>query len=105
MYMASLGRTGMHELARLNHDKCEYLKTALRNAGFKIPFESPTFNEFVVAFPDGFETNYKRLLDKNIVAGLPLAGFYPELVNHYLLCVTETKTKVDLDTLVGEVQS
>jgi len=105
MYMASLGGTGMHELASLNHDKCEYLKKALQGAGFKIPFESPTFNEFVVAFPDGFETTYKRLLERKIVAGLPLAGFYPELVNHYLLCVTETKTKVDLDTLVGEVQS
>jgi len=30
-------------------------------------------------------------------AGLPLAPYYPELSDCYLLCVTETKTKTDLD--------
>ena len=51
MYMASLGGTGLRELARLNHDKSEYLKQELTRAGFTIPFASPTFNEFVVEFP------------------------------------------------------
>lgn len=100
MYMASLGGTGLRELARLNYDKSEYLKRQLLAAGFKIPFASPTFNEFVVEFPAGFETTRKRLLDRKIVAGLPLALYYPELPNHYLLCVTETKGRKDLDGLV-----
>jgi glycine dehydrogenase subunit 1 len=105
MYMASLGGSGIWELARLNHDKAEYLKTELKKAGFRIPFDCPTFNEFVVEFPDGFETSYKRLLDQKIVAGLPLSAYYPELSNHYLLCVTETKSREDLDALVKEIQS
>jgi glycine dehydrogenase subunit 1 len=100
MYMASLGGTGLRELARLNYDKSEYLKQELIRAGFKIPFAGTTFNEFVVEFPTGFETTYERLLQEKIVAGLPLASYYPELPNHYLLCVTETKTRDDLDTLV-----
>ena len=73
MYMASLGGTGIRELAKLNHDKAEYLKKALEKAGFKINFKSPTFNEFVVEFPAGFETTYERMLEKKIVLGLPLA--------------------------------
>ena len=105
MYMASLGGTGIRELAQLNHDKAEYLKTAFEKAGFSIPFESPTFNEFVVEFPAGFETSYRRLLDRKIVAGLPLSPYYPELSNHYLFCVTETKTREDLDALIKEIQS
>jgi len=105
MYMASLGGTGIRKLARLNYDKSEYLKGQLKRAGFPISFTSPTFNEFVVEFPDGFETTYKQLLKQKIVAGLPLAPWYPELYNHYLLCVTETASKDDLDTLVREVKS
>ncbi len=105
MYMGSLGGTGLRELAKLNYDKTEYLKKALNRAGFKTPFASPTFNEFVVEFPAGFETTYQRLLDRRIVAGLPLARYYPELPNCYLLCVTETKTREDLDTLVDRLSN
>ena len=39
------------------------------------------------------------------MAGVPLAKYYPELADHYLLCVTETMSKEDMDTLVKEVQS
>jgi len=104
-YMASLGGTGTRELARLNHDKAEYLKNELKKAGFTISFDNPTFNEFVVEFPKGFEAHYGRLLEKKIIAGLSLAPYYPELVNHYLLCVTETRSKEDMDSLVREVKS
>jgi glycine dehydrogenase subunit 1 len=104
MYMASVGGTGIRELARLNHDKSEYLKMELKKAGFTITFDSPTFNEFVVEFPSGFEAIYKRLLEKKIVAGLSLAPYYPELSSHYLLCVTETRSKDDMDALVREVK-
>jgi len=105
MYMASLGGTGLRELAKLNYDKTEYLKRELNKAGFKTPFASPTFNEFVVEFPAGFEKTYQRLLERKVVAGLPLAYDYPELPNHYLLCVTETRTREDLDTLVAQLSN
>jgi glycine cleavage system P protein (glycine dehydrogenase) subunit 1 len=105
MYMASLGGSGMHQLATLNHDKSEHLKRALRNAGFKTPFDSPTFNEFVVASKDGFEKSYERLLGKKIVPGLPLAPFYPELAGHYLFCVTETVSREEMDILIREIES
>jgi len=105
MYMAFLGGTGFKQLAALNHSKAQYLKEELQKAGFTIPFGSPIFNEFVVEFPAGYEATYKRLMEKKIVAGLCLAPYYPELGNHYVLCATETSSKVDLDKLVKEVQS
>ncbi len=104
IYMASVGGTGIKKLAGLNHDKAEYLKQELKKAGSKIIFESPTFNEFVVEFPEGFDSVYDRLLEKKIVAGLPLTEYYPELTGHYLLCVTETMSKNDMDILVREVK-
>ncbi len=105
IYMASLGGTGIRGLARLNYDKAEYLKTAFRDAGLAVAFGSPTFNEFVIRFPEGSDPTYRRLLEKNIVAGLPLVRYYPNLKDHYLLCVTETASKEDMDTLVREVAS
>jgi len=105
MYMASIGGTGIRELARLNYDKSEYLKKEFKKAGLTISFDSTTFNEFVVEFPAGFETKYENLLDKKIVSGLPLATYYPELTNQYLFCVTETKTKEDMDALIRGVKS
>ena len=105
MYMATLGGTGMKALAKLNYDKCEYLKNQLRNAGFKIPFEQPTFNEFVVEFPADFAKTYDRLVENNIIAGLPLECHYRELKNHYLLCVTETISKEDMDRLVDAIKT
>jgi glycine dehydrogenase subunit 1 len=106
MYMASLGGSGLRKLARLNYDKAQYLQSVLKKAGFKTTFTAPTFNEFVVQFPSGFKTVHDRLLEKKkIAAGLALAPFYPDLPDHYLLCVTETKSKEDMDALVREVQS
>ncbi len=105
MFMASLGGTGIRQLAQLNHDKAEYLKQKMIAAGFKVPFSNPTFNEFVVGFPENFKKTYDRLIDQKIIAGLPLDTFYPELANHYLMCVTETKNREDLDSLVAEVSS
>jgi glycine dehydrogenase subunit 1 len=105
VYLASLGGTGMRELAGLNRDKAEYLKGALRKAGFRAGFEAPTFNEFVVECPEGFRATYERLLARRIVAGLPLAPYYPELPNHYLLCATETKAREELDELVREMKA
>ena len=103
MYMASLGGSGFKALARLNYDKSEYLKEQLTKAGHDLPFKQSTFNEFVVRFPEGFDTTYQELIKKRIIAGLPLECYYPELSNHYLLCVTETMSKEDMDRLVTEI--
>ena len=88
-----------------HHDKAEYLKRGLADAGIRTTFAAPTFNEFVVEFPADFETRYRKLLDRNIVAGLPLASYYPELSGHYLLCATETRSREDMDELIREVTS
>lgn len=103
MYMASIGGTGMRELAQINHDKSEYLKRELAGAGLLIAFTSPTFNEFVLRSASGFTPVYDRLIEKKIIAGLPIERWYPELPDHYLLCCTETMSRADIDRFVKEV--
>lgn len=104
MYMASLGGTGLRKLARLNYDRSEYLKNGLAEAGAKICFSAPTFNEFVVEFSDDFKPVQQRLREQKIVAGLHLARYYPGFDNRYLFCVTETVSRHDLDTVISEVK-
>lgn len=103
MYMASLGGTGLRQLARLNYDKSEYLKKSLVQAGASLAFAGPTFNEFVVRFPGDFAAARQRLLARNIVAGLELGGLYPQLAGAYLFCVTETIEKETMDAITAEV--
>lgn len=38
-----------------------------------------------------------------MVAGLPLEPYYSELPGRYLMCVTETMKKTDMDQLIQEV--
>ncbi|MCK9274137.1 MAG: aminomethyl-transferring glycine dehydrogenase subunit GcvPA [Syntrophales bacterium] len=103
IYMSSLGKTGFRNLAKINYDKSEYLKKKLTDKGYDIPFAAPAFNEFVVKCPDGFRHTYDELLKKHIVAGLPLAKYYPELTEHYLFCVTETSSKESMDAFLKEI--
>ena len=103
MYMASLGGTGIRELAQLNYAKAEYLKAELRRAGAEIVGGAPTFNEFLVRFPGDFSGSHQRLMADGIVAGLKIGKYYPQYADCWLFCVTETIGRVDIDRVVSEV--
>ena len=104
MQMATLGHTGMRQLAKLNYDKAAYLRNGLLEAGGSQLFSGPVFNEFAVKFEKEFTPVRERLLDKGIVAGLPLAPYYPDLGNAFLFCATETVSKALIDELLEEVR-
>jgi glycine dehydrogenase subunit 1 len=105
IYLASIGKTGIRKLAQLNHDKAYFLKQKLEKSGFKIPFNSEFFNEFVAIAPAGFEAKRKTLQkDKGIYAGIKLDKYYPELSDHYLFCATETIKKQDIENLIQGVK-
>ena len=105
VYLATVGKIGIREIAQQNHDKAVYLKTSLEKAGFESVFETPFFNEFVMKAPVSFEQKRTALInDKCIFAGMRLDKFYPGLKNHYLFCATETISKSDIDQLAKEVQ-
>jgi len=106
MYLATVGKTGIREIAQQNHDKATYLKKSLTASGFEPAFNTPFFNEFVMKVPNGFEKKRKMMINDNcIFAGVALEPFYPELKQHYLFCATETISKDDIDQLAKEVRS
>ncbi|HLM00788.1 MAG TPA: hypothetical protein VK400_07010, partial [Pyrinomonadaceae bacterium] len=69
--------------------------------GFSLPFSSPTFNEFIVRAPrDAGEILENLRTEKEIIGGLALSRYYAENPNDFLVCVTETNTKEQIDNLI-----
>ncbi len=101
VYLATIGKTGIQEIAEQNLQKSHYLANRISKLhGFRLRFRSPFFNEFVVETQKGITLLEKRLHQRGILAPFELKEFYPELKNCLLFCVTETKTKAMLDELV-----
>ena len=106
IHTAMLGPDGLRELAELNLQLAHYAAGQLTKLpGYKLAFDTPYFNEFVLEVPGDVEAVHKKLLDLGILAGLPLKNFYPKLDRHLLINVTERKTKADIDRLVSAVGS
>lgn len=105
VYLASLGPEGMREVAGQCLQKTAYARdkiTALEN--YDLSFPGINFKEFAVTVPgDPAELN-KKLLGKNILGGVNLEPFYPELKNTMLFAVTEKRTRDEIDTLVRELE-
>lgn len=104
-YLSLVGRQGLRDVAYQNLAKTKYALDQLTQLpGVRAAFSSPVFNEFVLQTKTPPETIQQRLLERHIVAGLPLKKWYPDLEHASLWCVTETKTKADLDLLVRHLK-
>ncbi len=88
MHLSLLGRRGLSDLARLNLERAGLLREAMTRAGFEPVFSGPTFNEAAYDVGDA-EAAVARLAKKGILAGAPLARWYPDLprAKGALLCV------------------
>ncbi len=101
IYLSTMGRRGLLEVAEQNAQKAHYAaKRIAAGAGYRIRFSAPFFNEFVVSCPKPSEEILASLAGQKIIGGLALSRFFPELKNEILVCVTETTTKQEIDSLV-----
>ena len=103
IHLAALGKKGVKKVAELCLHKAHYLASELEKAGCEMQFKAPFYNEFVVKVKDA-KTIQEELLKENIVGGLDLGKYYPELENCLLLCATELNTKEEMDELVEVVK-
>jgi glycine dehydrogenase subunit 1 len=105
IFLVSLGKRGLMELARQNRDKAEYAKRALAAVrGLTIPFNGPTFNEFSIRLPKRADDVVASLLQRGIAAGVPLGSYYPGEENSLVVTVTEKRTKGEIDLLARELE-
>jgi glycine dehydrogenase subunit 1 len=100
IFLESLGKDGLREMAWQNAQKAAYAMDVLTAVpGVKRIFGGPHFNEFAVEFSKPWAKVDAALREKGILCGLGLQGAYGELPNSVLVCVTELRRKDDIDRL------
>lgn len=106
MYMSLLGKNGLTEVAKQCLSKAEYAKEELRKAGFEILFKGLSFEEFVIDLEKEADTVISKLSHNGILAGVSLANYdgVENGANKLLICVTEKRTKEEIDQLVNELK-
>jgi len=93
IYLAVVGRKGLLSIAGANMANARTLADAIvALPGFGITHRAPFFNEFVVQTPVPAAELCAALEKRDILAGLPLARFYPDLTHALLVCATELTT-------------
>ena len=109
VYLALMGPQGMREVGEGIMLRSHYAMSQISKVeGVKCPvFKSSHFKEFVVNF-DGTgktvaEIN-KALLKRKIFGGKDLTKEFPELGNSSLCCITEIRTKYEIDRLVSALE-
>ena len=96
--LATLGKE-LKTLSMHNLQKAHYAAERMDNAGLNVLFKAPFYNEFAVQVLN-IEKAKENMIKNNIVPGLELERFYPEMKNSMLICVTELHTKEQIDKLV-----
>ena len=106
IYMETMGKKGLEEVAIQNAQKAAYAKQRISEIeGYSISFSAPTFNEFVVRGPrPAAEILEKLSTEKGIIGGLALSKYYPGHDNDFLVCVTETKNREAIDGFVAALK-
>jgi glycine dehydrogenase subunit 1 len=99
IFLSVYGKEGIHELAEHNLAKASYAaKTLSAQPGAKLLFTgAPRFNEFVLETEESTAQWSQRLLDNQIVGGVDLSRWYPDLRNCTLWCATEVITRAQID--------
>jgi glycine dehydrogenase subunit 1 len=102
VYLETMGKRGMREVAEQCIQKAAYAARSIRKlSGFELPYSGPYFSEFVVRAPSNAAKILSRLgKEKNIDGGVALSQFFPERESDFLVCVTETNTREQIDKLV-----
>lgn len=103
--MTALGKKGVQEMAKHNILKTHYAKQAFEAAGFEVAYKGSHFNEIVVNVQMNVTELNKALFNDSIIGGFDLERTNEALRNHALICVTEQRSKEEIDELVAAVKA
>jgi len=107
VYLETMGRRGLQEVAAQCAQKSAYAARRIAEIqGFSLPLSAPRFNEFVARAPITAVELLSRLAkNKGLTGGLALSRYFKERPNDFLVCVTETNSRKDIDALVDGLGS
>ena len=107
VYLCEMGPKGLRNVAELCVKKANYAANRLNGLnGMKRTFSRPFFKEFALQLPAGIDVSAvnRQLLRRDIIGGYELEASYPEMKRCTLLCVTETRSRADIDRLVDSLR-
>lgn len=101
IYLALMGAKGLKEVNELSYSGAHYLAEQLCQTGkFEMAYpEKPFLNEFCVKTELDIDKLQEKCTDQGILAGVKIAS------DKLLLCVTELRSKAEIDNLVDIVKS
>lgn len=97
--MTAYGKQGIQDLAQRNITNAHYLGKQLQEKGFELVNQSPYFNEFLVKLDQPISAVNESLFEKGFIGGYDASSVYG--TEHVMLiCVTEKRTKGEMDAFV-----
>ena len=107
IHLSLLGPHGLRETAEHCVAKTEYARQQLsRCQRLEIVHTGPVFKEFVVRDRDGDVSELMQTaFNQGILAGVPLASWYPEMSDCFLVAVTEKRSRAEIDRLAEVLSS
>ncbi|MGI6093491.1 MAG: aminomethyl-transferring glycine dehydrogenase subunit GcvPA [Veillonellaceae bacterium] len=104
VYLGTVGKEGFQKVASLSLNKAHYAYKQLTGLnGCEAVFKAPFFKEFVVRLSKPVAEVNQALLADKIIGGLDLGKYYPDLNNCMLVCVTENRTREEIDRLAARL--
>ncbi len=106
LYLSLLGKQGFVDLWNLNYQKAHYMASEIdKLENYSLAFsDKPFFNEFLVKTKKPVEKVRLALENAGLLAGYSPATDYQEYENCLLFCVTEKRTKNEIDLLVKTLE-
>jgi glycine dehydrogenase subunit 1 len=106
MYLSLLGKQGLREVAVQCLQKAAYLREKLKAiSSITLPFAGPMYNEFVVRTPFPANEILDDLEHEKILGGVPLAKYFKDQPNDFLVAVTELHTREHLDLFTSTLSA
>ena len=106
IYLCSLGRVGLRELAHANLAKATYARRRFEQiAGISAPYRDCHFNEFVLRVPGNAADVVAGCVKEGIVPGVALGPLFPDRADQLLVCVTELHDRGGIDRFADVVAS
>ncbi|KZX85523.1 hypothetical protein A3715_28120 [Oleiphilus sp. HI0009] len=98
IYMSLLGAEGLSRVAANSHSNTQSLAQSIEQLdGVTLAKQIASFHERVALLDKSAEQVLAAMANQQVLGGIDLAPYYPELGNAILFCATETKTQTDLD--------
>jgi glycine dehydrogenase subunit 1 len=105
VYLSALGKSGFQELGEQCLRRAHYAQERIcAIPGFAPLFKRPFFDEFAVTSPLPVGDLNAALRERGIIGGYDLSADYPELGNAALFCVTEARTRDDIESLATALE-